>query len=142
MNRRRACEGAGREADDSFEVTMHEALIVKADARGDLRLRHSASEQVLRACDATMRDVGVWREADLFAKRSAEAELVETCVCSERVEIDRFGEALVEQRTRPRDRCAESLASIRIRGSALEDAMCDALHAMVDVACAPRGVGV
>jgi hypothetical protein len=55
---------------------MQEALIVKADAHGDLGLRHSASEEVLRERDAAMRDIGVRREADLLAKRAAKAELV------------------------------------------------------------------
>ena len=63
-----AGEGAGGEADDAFEMTMQEALIVKAHARRDLRLRHAPREQYLRPRDTTMGDVRVRRHADLLAK--------------------------------------------------------------------------
>ena len=93
--RGRAHEGAGSEAEDSFEVTMQEALIVKADTHGDLGLRHSASEEALRQRDPAMRDVRVRWKAQLLSKRSAKAELVEACVRGERIETDCFGDGFV-----------------------------------------------
>ena len=82
-----AGEGAGGEADDAFEMTMQEALIVKAHARRDLRLRHAPREQYLRPRDTTMGDVRVRRHADLLAKCPTEAELVETRMRREGFEI-------------------------------------------------------
>ena len=81
---------------------MQEALIVEADARSDLRLRHATRQELLRERDAAMGDVRARREADLFAKRTAKAELVEAGMRGESVEVDRFGETCVEQGPRAR----------------------------------------
>jgi hypothetical protein len=51
-------------------MAMQQALIIKPDTRRDLGLRHTSREKILRACNATMRDVRVRRQTDLLAERS------------------------------------------------------------------------
>lgn len=92
-------------------MAVQEALVEETDACGDLGLRHSAREQVLRERDAAMGHVGVRRQAHLIAKRTAQAKLVEPRVRGQGIQVDSFGEALVEQRLRPRDRRAGARVS-------------------------------
>jgi hypothetical protein len=94
---------------------MQEALIVEADAGGDLRLRHAMRQELLRERDAAMGDVRVRREADLFAKRPAKAELVEAGVRGESFEVDRFGEAGVEHGPRARHGRAQCRTTTGLR---------------------------
>ena len=66
-----------RHPHQALEVPMELALVVEADSKRHLGLRHSGGEQLLRETDPPVRDVGVRRQAYLLAKCPAEPELGE-----------------------------------------------------------------
>jgi len=53
-------------------------------------------EQLLRACDAEVREIGMRRPSNLCTKGAAQVELVEVAVVCEMLERDRVGESLAE----------------------------------------------
>jgi uncharacterized protein (DUF1501 family) len=98
-------------------TSMQQALVVEADARSDLRLSHATGQELLREGDAAMRHVSVGWEADLFAKRPAKAELVEVGMHGKRLEVDRFGDARIEQSPSARDGRAQRRTTPRLRAA-------------------------
>lgn len=67
----------GRHPDDALEVAGELALIVKTNVRRELRGTHALTEQVSRALHAEVREVCMWRQANLSAEGAAQVKFVE-----------------------------------------------------------------
>src|SRR3954464_14302151 len=91
---------AGGTPGDALEESVKLALVVEADACGNLRLRNTTDEERPREGDASMGHVGVRWQTNLIAEGTTETKLVESCVLGQIVECDRLGEASVEERAR------------------------------------------
>ena len=78
-------------------------LIVEANEGRHVGRSHAAKEQLLRACDAEVRQIRVRRHSDLRTKGAAQVELVEVGVVREIVERDRVAESLAEVLQRASD---------------------------------------
>jgi hypothetical protein len=78
-------------------------LIVKANEGRHVGRLHAATQQLLRACDAEVRQIRVRRHSDLRTKDAAQVELVEVCVVCEIVERDRVVESFAQVFHHPSD---------------------------------------
>ena len=92
-------------------------LIVEADEGGHVGGAHAVQEQLLRACDAEVRQVRVRRHADLRAKRAAQMELVEVSVGREIGEGDR----VTQSRADVLPRAADGTRGVGMRAADLRE---------------------
>lgn len=85
-----------RRPDDPPEVARELRLVIEANLGGHVGRLYAAMEQLLRACDAEVREIGMRRHSNLCTKGAAQVELVEVGVVREMVERDRVAESLTE----------------------------------------------
>jgi hypothetical protein len=85
-----------RRPDEPPEMAGQLRLIVEANLGRHVGRPHAALKQLLRACDAEVRQVSMRRHANLSTKGAAQVELVEVGVVREMVERDRVADSLAE----------------------------------------------